>query len=71
MILFAGFLIFRHSYIITVTALMREAQRFGRANFQIRILMDFDAVTDGLIEINDTTGPNRRILAPVLQVAYF
>ncbi|MHB9098482.1 MAG: hypothetical protein ACYC5X_11760 [Syntrophales bacterium] len=56
---------------VDVTVLMREAQRFGLANFQIRILMDFDAVADGLIEINDTTGPNRRILAPVLQVAYF
>jgi hypothetical protein len=33
--------------------------------------MDFDAAADGLIEINDTTGPNRNILAPVLQVAYF
>lgn len=56
---------------VDVTALMNEAQRFGLANFQIRILMDFDAVADGLIEINDTTGPNRTILAPVLQVAYF
>lgn len=56
---------------VDVTALMNEAQRFGLANFQIRILMDFDAVADGLIEINDTTGPNRDILAPVLEVAYF
>jgi hypothetical protein len=56
---------------VDVTALMNEAQRFGLANFQIRILMDFDAAADGLIEINDTTGPNRNILAPVLQVAYF
>ncbi|MHB8907786.1 MAG: hypothetical protein ACYDAA_02770 [Syntrophales bacterium] len=56
---------------VDVTALMSEAQRLGLANFQIRILMDFDAVTDALIEINDTTGPNRGILAPVLQVSYF
>jgi hypothetical protein len=56
---------------VDVTALMREAQRFGLANFQIRIVMDFGAVAAGLIEINDTTGPNRRLLAPVLQVAYF
>ncbi len=56
---------------VDVTALMIEAQRFGLANFQLRILLDFGAVAPGLIEINDTTGVNRDLLAPVLEVVYF
>ncbi len=56
---------------VDVTALMIEAQRFGLANFQIRILLDLGAVAPGLIEINDTTGANRDLLAPVLEVEYF
>jgi len=54
-----------------VTALMIEAQRFGLADFQVRILLDFTAVANGLIEINDTTGINQDILAPLLEVVYF
>jgi hypothetical protein len=56
---------------VDVSALMTEAQRLGLANFQIRILLDLGALTAGLIEINDTTGPNRTILAPLLEVTYF
>jgi hypothetical protein len=55
---------------LDVTALMQEAQRLGLANFQIRILEDLGAASSGLIEITDTTGPNRRDLAPLLQVSY-
>jgi hypothetical protein len=56
---------------LDVTTLMQEAQRLGLANFQVRILEDSGAASPGLIEITDTTGPNRRNLAPALQVTYF
>jgi hypothetical protein len=56
---------------VDVTSLMREAQRFGLANFQVRILEDLGTVSPGIIEIDDTTGPNRVFLAPLLQVEYF
>jgi len=56
---------------IDVTSLMVEAQRLGLTNFQVRILEDLGTVPPGLIEINDTTGPNRRTLAPLLEVTYF
>ena len=55
---------------IDVTFLMQEAQRLSLSNFQVRILADF-GVLSGLIEINDTTGPNRSILAPLLEVEFF
>jgi hypothetical protein len=55
---------------VDVTSLMVEAQFWGLPDFQVRILLDFSAVS-GLIEINDTTGPNRVFLAPLLQVEYF
>jgi hypothetical protein len=56
---------------VDVTSLMTEAQRLGLPDFQIRILEDFWQVSPGLIEINDTTGPNRVYFAPLLQVEYF
>jgi hypothetical protein len=56
---------------VDVTSLMSEAQRLGLANFQIRILEDLGSVSPGLIELNDTTGANRRTLAPLLEVTYF
>ncbi len=56
---------------VDVTYLMAEAQRLGLPDFQIRILEDLGNVSAGRIEINDTTGPNRALLAPLLQVTYF
>lgn len=56
---------------IDVTPLMIEAQRLGLADFQVRIMEDFGNVIPGLIEINNTTGGNRSILAPQLTVNYF
>jgi hypothetical protein len=53
-------------FLVNVTALMREAQRLGLTNFQVRILLDFGFVTDQLIEIDDTTAN-----APLLNVDYF
>ena len=55
---------------IDVTFLMREVQRLGLNDFQVRIMADFGTLS-GLIEINDTTGANRTILAPLLEVEYF
>ena len=55
---------------LDVTSMMKEAQRLRLANFQVRILEDLGAVSPGLIEITDTTGPNRGVLAPLLQVTY-
>lgn len=57
--------------VVDVTALMQEAQRRGLAHFQLRILRDPGTIAPGLIEINDTTGPNRALLAPLLEVRYF
>jgi len=54
---------------IDVTSLMGEAQFRGLPDFQVRILEDF-GTNPGIIEINDTTGPNRPILAPQLTVTY-
>lgn len=56
---------------VDVTFLMREAQRLGLPDFQVRILEDLGLVAPGLIEINDTTGVNRDLLAPLLEVRYF
>jgi hypothetical protein len=56
---------------IDVTSLMTEAQRFGLADFQVRILEDLGMVSPGIIEIDDTTGSNRGFLAPLLTVEYF
>ena len=56
---------------IDVTSLMVTAQRLGLPDFQVRILQDFVPSMPALLEIDDTTGPNRPALAPVLTVNYF
>lgn len=55
---------------IDVTTLMKEAQRLGLADLQLRILEDLNAAP-ARIEINDTTGVNSGTLAPLLEVTYF
>jgi hypothetical protein len=62
---------FGHHIAIDVSELMQEAQRQGLPDLQVRILEDLGLVTPGFIEINDTTGPNRDLLAPLLQVSYY
>lgn len=62
---------FNKHVFLDVTPLMQEAQRLGLQNFQIRILEDLGTVSPGQIEINDTTGANRSILAPLLEVTYY
>jgi hypothetical protein len=56
---------------IDVTPLMVEAQNRGLVDFQVRILEDLGPPIDILMEIDDTTGPNRSALAPLLTVTYF
>lgn len=62
---------FNQHVVIDVTELVRQAQALGLAHLQLRILRDPGVATAGLIEINDTTGPNRDLLAPLLEVSYF
>ncbi len=58
--------------IVDVTPLMVEAQLRGLSDFQVRILEDnIVPVLPGRIEINDTRGPLRNYLAPLLQVSYY
>lgn len=56
---------------IDVTALMVEAQRRGLLDFQVRIMEDLGPAIPVLIEIDDTTGANRSLHAPLLTVSYF
>jgi hypothetical protein len=56
---------------IDVTSLMVHAQQLGLVDFQVRIMEDLGPAITGLIEIDDTTGPNRALHAPELTVTYF
>ncbi len=60
---------FNNHVSIDVTSLMEQAQSLLLQDFQIRVLLDFSAVS-GQIEIDDTTGPNRTAFAPLLTVNY-
>lgn len=56
---------------IDVTPLMVQAQRLGLNDFQIRILEDLGPAVPVLMEIDDSTGPDRAKRAPLLTVTYF
>jgi hypothetical protein len=56
---------------IDVTQFMDKVQLLGLPDFQVRILEDLGPVTPGIIEINDTTGPDRALFAPLLTVQYY
>jgi hypothetical protein len=56
---------------IDVTSLMVQAQQLGLVDFQVRIMEDLGPAIPGLIEINDTTGSDRPLHAPLLTVTYF
>lgn len=58
---------FNRYVVIDVTTLMREAQRRGLPDFQIRIMEPLGIVSPGRIEIDDTTAA----LAPQLEVTYY
>ena len=56
---------------IDVTDLMRQAQRLGLADFQVRIMQDLGPPIDGTFAIADATGSNRPSVAPLLTVNYY
>jgi hypothetical protein len=56
---------------IDVTPLMREAQRRGLADFQVRIMEDLGPPIPALMIIDDPTGSDRSSRAPHLTVTYF
>jgi hypothetical protein len=56
---------------IDVTPLMIQAQRLGLNDFQIRVMEDVGPAIPVLMEIDDSTGPNRSQRAPLLTVTYF
>jgi len=56
---------------IDVTALMIAAQNLGLLDFQLRIMQDLGPAIPILLEISDTTGPDRDSVAPLLTVNYF
>jgi hypothetical protein len=56
---------------IDVTPLMREAQRRGLADFQVRIMEDLGPAIPVLMIIDDSTGSDRASRAPLLTVTYF
>ena len=56
---------------IDVTPLMREAQRRGLVDFQVRIMEDLGPAIPVLMVIDDSTGSDRPSLAPLLTVTYF
>jgi hypothetical protein len=56
---------------IDVAPLMVQAQRLGLDDFQIRIMEDVGPAIPVLMEIDDSTGPDRTKRAPLLTVTYF
>jgi hypothetical protein len=56
---------------IDVTSLMKEAQRRGLVDFQVRIMEDLGPAIPVLMIIDDSTGSNRSSRAPLLTVTYF
>ena len=50
---------------------MREAQRLGLPDFQVRILQDLGPGIPVLMVIDDATGSDRSSFAPLLTVTYF
>jgi len=56
---------------LDVTSLMVEAQQRGLPDFQIRIMEDLGPPILVLMEIDDGTGSDRALYAPLLTVTYF
>jgi len=54
--------------LIDVTPLMRETQRLGLSDFQVRFLLDFSVSNIGFVGIEDR--PNIILTAPLLTVEY-
>lgn len=56
---------------IDVTSLLVQAQQLQLPDLQLRIMEDLGPAIPVLMEIDDTTGPNRSSLAPLLTVTYY
>ena len=56
---------------LDVTSLMKQAQQLQLNEFQLRILEDLGPAIPVVVEINDSTGPDRATHAPQLTVSYF
>jgi hypothetical protein len=56
---------------IDITSLVVHAQLLGLNDFQVRIMEDLGPAIPVLMEINDTTGPDRARHGPLLTVTYF
>ena len=55
---------------IDVTGLMIRAQQLGLADFQVRVMEDLGPAIATLMVIDDTTGANRSVQAPLLTVTF-
>jgi hypothetical protein len=55
---------------VDVTALMIRAQQLGLVDFQVRIMEDLGPAISTLVQINDSTGADRRSRAPLLTVTF-
>lgn len=55
---------------IDVTRLMIRAQQLGLADFQVRVMEDLGPAIATLMVIDDTTGANRSVQAPLLTVTF-
>jgi len=55
---------------VDVTSLMIRAQQLGLIDFQVRIMLDLGPPIFTLMEIDDTTAPDRAQRAPLLTVTY-
>jgi hypothetical protein len=55
---------------VDVTPLMIGAQQLGLVDFQVRIMEDLGPAIFTLVEIDDSTGADRRSRAPLLTVTY-
>lgn len=55
---------------VDVTPLMIKAQQLGLIDFQVRIMEDLGPAIYTLMEIDDSTSPNRQSRAPLLTVTY-
>ena len=58
------------SITLDVTSLVEEAQARSLPDFQVRILEDFGTSVAGIIEIDDSTGIDRKSFGPLLTVTY-
>jgi hypothetical protein len=55
---------------VDVTPSMITAQQLGLVDFQVRVMEDLGPAIATLMEIDDSTGANRRARAPLLTVTY-